>query len=121
MRRNIKNPITAADVGREFGYNPDYLTALFKENFGMGLKEYINAHKLRKAEEYLKGTDCPVKEIAAMLGFASANQFIKYFTYHEGVSPSRYRTAYFSPEDVRRMGKSLAAGVKKTVDRKAEI
>ena len=95
VRRNIKNPITAADVGREFGYNPDYLTALFKENFGMGLKEYINAHKLRKAEEYLKGTDCPVKEIAAMLGFASANQFIKYFTYHEGVSPSRYRTAYF--------------------------
>lgn len=95
VRRNIKNPITAADVGKEFGYNPDYLTALFKENFGIGLKEYINLHKLRKAKEYLKATDCPVKEIAAMLGFGSANQFIKYFTYHEGVSPSRYRSAYF--------------------------
>lgn len=94
IRRQITTPITAADVGRQFSYNPDYLTYLFKEYFGIGLKEYINEQKIKKAEEYLKTTDSPVKEIAALLGFKNANQFIKYFTYHEGVSPAHYRGQY---------------------------
>ena len=95
VRANIKTPVTAASVGRQFGYNADYLTSLFKDYFGIGLKEYINACKLRAAEEYLKTTDCPVKEIAALLGFRDANQFIKYFIYHRNISPTHYRTAYF--------------------------
>ena len=31
-----------------------------------------------------------------MLGFASANQFIKYFSYHRGISPQRYRQRYYN-------------------------
>lgn len=96
IRKKINTPITAAEVGEHFSYNPDYLTSLFKEYFGYGLKEYINDLKLKKAEEYLKTTDCPIKEIAAMLGFASANQFIKYFSYHRGISPARYRQRYYN-------------------------
>ncbi len=96
IRANICSPITATEVGSRFSYNPDYLTALFKEYFGIGLKEYINTQKLKKAEEYLKATDCPVKEIAAILGFDSANKFIKYFTYHKGTSPARYRQGYYN-------------------------
>ena len=96
IRLNICSPITAAEVGSRFNYNPDYLTALFKEYFGIGLKEYINEQKLKKAEEYLRTTDCPIKEIAAMLGFSSANKFIKYFSYHKGVSPARYRQGYYN-------------------------
>lgn len=95
IRENICEPITATEVGSHFNYNPDYLTALFKEYFEIGLKEYINLQKIRKAQEYLRTTDCPVKEIAAMLGFSSANKFIKYFTYHEGQSPAKYRAWYF--------------------------
>ncbi len=94
IRRQITTPVTAAEVGKHFSYNPDYLTTLFKEYFGIGLKEYINEQKVSKAEEYLKTTDSPIQEIAAMLGFKSANQFIKYFSYHKGVSPSHYRDHY---------------------------
>ena len=96
IRKNINTPITAADVGKQFSYNPDYLTSLFKEYFGFGLKEYINDLKLKKADEYLKTTDCSIKEIAAMLGFAGANQFIKYFSYHRDISPERYRQRYYN-------------------------
>lgn len=96
IRKNINTPLTAAEVGEHFSYNADYLTSLFKEYFGIGLKEYINDLKLKKAEEYLKTTDCPIKEIAAILGFASANQFIKYFSYHRGISPQRYRQRYYN-------------------------
>lgn len=96
VRINICSPITAAQVGENFGYNSDYLTALFKENFGVGLKEYINEQKMKRAEEYLLTTDAPIKEIAAMLGFHDANSFIKYFTYHQKISPAKFRNQYYS-------------------------
>ena len=57
----------------------------------MGLKEYINAHKLRKAEEYLKGTDCPVKEIAAMAGFRNLSYFTRQFRKVFIQPPAAYR------------------------------
>lgn len=96
VRLNVCAPITAAQVGDKFGYNSDYLTALFKENFGMGLKEYINEQKMKRAEEYLLTTDAPIKEIASLLGFGDANRFIKYFTYHQGISPAKFRSQYYS-------------------------
>ncbi len=98
VRQHICTPITAAQVGETFGYNSDYLTALFKENFGMGLKEYINEQKLKRAEEYLLTTDAPIKEIAALMGFEDANRFIKYFTYHQQISPARFRSRYYSSQ-----------------------
>ena len=96
IRINVCAPITAAQVGSTFGYNSDYLTALFKENFGIGLKEYINEQKMKRAEEILLTTDAPIKEIASMLGFGDPNRFIKYFTYHQGISPAKYRSRYYN-------------------------
>lgn len=96
IRVNVCSPITAAQVGSTFGYNSDYLTALFKENFGIGLKEYINEQKMKRAEEILLTTDAPIKEISSMLGFGDPNRFIKYFTYHQGISPAKYRNQYYN-------------------------
>lgn len=91
VQQNICSAITVIQVGAALGYNSDYLTALFKESFGIGLKEYITEQKLKRAEEYLLTTDLPIKEIAAAMGFHDANSFIKYFTYHRKISPAKFR------------------------------
>ncbi|MCI8600690.1 MAG: AraC family transcriptional regulator [Oscillospiraceae bacterium] len=96
VQQNICSPITVIQVGKALGYNSDYLTALFKEGFGIGLKEYIIEQRLKRTEEYLLTTSLPIKKIAAVMGFHDSNSFIKYFTYHRKMSPSKFRSRYYS-------------------------
>lgn len=96
IRINAAKNITVADTAKYFGYNADYLGKLFKANYGMRLKEYIAAEKIKLAKDLLLTSNLSVKEISANLGFAHENQFIKFFLYHEEVSPSLFRNKYFN-------------------------
>ena len=48
------------------------------------------------AKDLLLTTDLSVKEIAAQMEFAEENLFIKYFIYHEEISPVKFRNKYFN-------------------------
>lgn len=96
IRINAAENITVADTAKHFGYNADYLGKLFKANYGMGLKEYIAAEKIKLAKDLLLTSNLSVKEISALLGFSHENLFIKFFLYHEELSPSRFRNKYFN-------------------------
>ena len=91
----LKNP-TVAEISECFGYNPDYIGKLFKNTVGVGLKEYISAERLKHAKDLLLTTSKTVKEIAFDLGFSDENLFIKFFGYHEGISPTAYRSKYYN-------------------------
>ncbi|MBP3361313.1 MAG: AraC family transcriptional regulator [Clostridia bacterium] len=94
IRINIRNNISAVKAAEHFGYNPDYIGKLFKESFKMGLKNYICAERVKLAKDLLLSTDLTVKQIAAELGFDSENLFIKFFKYHEEISPAKFRNRY---------------------------
>lgn len=96
IRINVANNITVSDTAAHFGYNPDYLGKLFKANYGIGLKEHIAAEKVKLAKDLLLTSNLSVKEISAKLGFSHENLFIKFFLYHEELSPSRFRNKYFN-------------------------
>ena len=96
LRGNLlKNP-TVAEISEYFGYNPDYIGKLFKNTVGVGLKEYIAAERLKYAKDLLLTTSKTVKQIAFDLGFTAENLFIKFFGYHEGISPTAYRSKYYN-------------------------
>lgn len=96
VRINTARNLTVADTAAHFGYNPDYLGKLFKSTCGVGLKEYIASEKMKNAKDLLLTSNLSVKEIAAKLGFSHENLFIKFFLYHEKLSPSRFRDQYFN-------------------------
>ncbi len=96
IRRNLLKGATVAEISSHFGYNPDYIGKLFKNTVGVGLKEYISAEKLKPAKDMLLTTSKTVKQIASYLGFSDENLFIKFFTYHEGCSPTAYRSKYYN-------------------------
>lgn len=96
IRINIGGHITVADVAEHFRYNPDYIGKMFKADYGMGLKEYMIAEKIKLAEDMLLTSNLSVKEIAQKLGFDNENLFIKFFMYHEKQSPSGFRNLYFN-------------------------
>ena len=88
---NIKNNVTVKDVADHFGYNPDYIGKLFKEYFHTGLKSYIAAERIKLAKDMLFTTNMTVMRISSELGFSSENNFIKFFSYHEHISPAKFR------------------------------
>ena len=94
IRINAGNTLSAAQIGKVFGYHEEYLTRLMKQNYGQGLKFFIDAAILSKAKELLSHSNFSVKEIAAALQFSSANSFIHFYKYHEKITPNRYRNTY---------------------------
>lgn len=94
VRINSQRKLSVRDIANTFGYNPDHISKLFYKNFHVGLKEHIVQQRLHLAKDLLLTTNLSVKQIAARLDWPNENLFIKFFLYHEEVSPARFRELY---------------------------
>lgn len=93
IRIHYDKAITLEEIESRFNYNRDYLSRLFKKNFNIGIKQYIDEVKMNKAKEFIV-SGAPLSSLPDMLGIESYNLFLKKFKYHEGVSPKQFRDAY---------------------------
>lgn len=94
IRINADQPITVALVAAHFGYHADYLSRLFKGTYGHGLKEEINRVRMQNAKLFLQETDLTLAEIAERVGMEDYKLFLKFFLYHEGITPTDFRARY---------------------------
>lgn len=92
---NSDRPIKVTDVASYFGFNPDYLNRVFRRYHPEGLKAYINASRCQRIRRELSSTDLPLQEIAQKYGFQDYKYFLKYFRFHEGITPTEFRNAYY--------------------------
>ncbi|MBQ9785316.1 MAG: AraC family transcriptional regulator [Clostridia bacterium] len=95
VRVHARENLRVADVAKHFGYSPDHLSRMYRREFGHDLKEGITKQRLSFIESLLINTDYSVKEIATMSGFEDENIFVKFFKYHEGITPRTYRNRFF--------------------------
>lgn len=91
IQRNLTRPISSSDVGKAIGCNPDYLSRLFKKEYGITLGDYILQKKCSAAGYMLENSTKTITDIAAFLGFASASHFISRFKKCMGETPEAYR------------------------------
>ncbi len=94
VRINAANGVNVRRTAKHFGYSPDYLGKIFKKKYKVGLNEYIVSQKINYAKDLLITTTMSVKEISALSSVGSYNAFIKFFVYHEGITPSEFRNKY---------------------------
>jgi len=83
--------LTLNSVADEAGYNPKYLSHVFKREFGMGFSAYLRLMRIRHAVLLLEGGVTSVKNVAALCGFSDPLYFSKVFTDTVGVSPKNYK------------------------------
>lgn len=88
---NISSTTTVKDIGELFNYNNDYLSRMFKAEFGDTLKKYISSAQLQKAKTLLLTSNYSIKQVSEILEYPNVNLFIKFFKYHEKISPQKYR------------------------------
>ncbi len=96
IHQHYMEKLTLGALGKRFYINSAYLGQLFCKRFKMSFNEYLSLERLSRAAMLLQSTDRLVYEIATEVGFSTLNYFIKQFSAHYGVSPTKYRKLHAS-------------------------
>jgi AraC-like DNA-binding protein len=91
IERRYAECIGPAEIARELGRHPAYLTNLVRQATGKSLGTWLIERRLGEARVLLSETDDPVGDIAAAVGYVDVSHFARYFTRHYGAPPARWR------------------------------
>jgi AraC-like DNA-binding protein len=89
--RRYAEYIGPAEIARELGRHPAYLTNLVRETTGKSLGTWLIERRLGAARVLLSKTDTSVGDIAAAVGYSNVSHFARYFTRRYGTPPTRWR------------------------------
>ena len=98
IKANYRGGITEEQVAAYCQYNVDYLNRVFKSVCGKTIKQYINEKRMEYIKELMLCDNLPLKEIAMRAGFGEYQYFLKFFKYHEKITPTQFykQHAYLS-------------------------
>lgn len=83
--------LTLESCAAALGFNPSYLSSLFKQKTGASFHQYLLNLRLNKAEWLLAHSERPIALVAEESGFASDKTFYRVFREKYGVSPTKFR------------------------------
>lgn len=89
---HISELITTDALSRELGMNRTYLCALFVEETGQTINQYVTRVKMEEAKRLLEITSKSTAEIAEYLGYSTQSYFQRVFKKHTGMTPGEYRS-----------------------------
>lgn len=95
IRVNCYAKLTVKGLADTFGYNPNYLSTVFKKITGQPLLKYINRTRVAAAKQLLLNSSESVKAVAAQMGFEDEKHFMKLFRQFEEMTPTQYRNLYY--------------------------
>lgn len=89
--RKFCTDINLEIVASLIGLTPQYVSRMFKEEYGVNFVEYITKKRLDYAKELLKNKRIPLKEVSRAAGYIDTNYFCRLFKKHTGISPKQYQ------------------------------
>jgi len=94
IKNNFDRDVTVKELAKLLYTHPVYLGNLFSKKMGIGINEYTNKLRTKKAAELICETDLTINEIANTVGFNNYNNFFRNFEKHMGKSPVEYRRTH---------------------------
>lgn len=91
IERNLSRPISRDELAREASFAPSYLSAVFRTATGCTIPQYINARRVRMAQELLRGKPLAIAAVAGQVGFRDVSHFNRVFKRLVGATPREYR------------------------------
>ena len=92
IEENYTKPLTNESLSALYGYHPNYLCKLFKDNIQMSPYQYVLNLRIAQAKKLISETSLPLTVIATMTGFQDYPYFSSYFKKKTGLSPAVYRS-----------------------------
>ncbi len=91
IEEHYHEDIMLVDLAEKINASEKYCSALFKQSVGENFKTYLNNFRIEKAKEILLlQPSIKIGEVAEMVGFNSANTFIRVFSKHVGLTPKAF-------------------------------
>ena len=84
--------LTTGDIGHAIGLSKYHFGKAFSASTGMTLHSFVLARRIRRSRELLAGSELPLADIAASVGFSSQSHFTTVFLERTGMTPGRYRS-----------------------------
>lgn len=78
-------------LGEKYYINSAYLGQIFKKQYGIPFKDYLNNFRIDRATELLLRTNDTIYNISNSVGFNNTDYFINKFVQLKGVTPLQYR------------------------------
>lgn len=94
---HLSEDLSLTAVGRAVGFSPVYLSRIFKQCEGVGLREYIEEQRMEQGLRLIQNSRLKIYEVAGLCGYQNPAYFIKIFKAHYGVTPQEYREGKILP------------------------
>jgi two-component system response regulator YesN len=91
IKQNIQQRIKLLEIAEAAHVHPNYLSAIFKKEVGVGISDFIGNHRADAVRQFMTETDLSLTEIADTFGFSSVAYFSNFFKKAFGLSPMKYR------------------------------
>lgn len=83
--------LSLKSLSEKYYMNSAYLGQIFKKQYGISFKDYLNSYRIDRAAELLIRSDVMIYEVAIAVGFNSTDYFINKFVELKGSTPLRYK------------------------------
>ncbi|MEV5834736.1 helix-turn-helix domain-containing protein [Nocardia sp. NPDC052112] len=91
---HLDEPLTVEQLARQASVSVRTLHRHFVGRTGAKPLEWLNAQRVRRAQQLLETTDIPVERIAAACGFGTAAALRRHFRDSMGTTPDAYRRTF---------------------------
>ena len=89
--KNYNTNIKISMFTERYFFSREYLSRLFKKEYGCGIYNYVQEVRMQRAKDLLLNPDIRIQTISERLGYADNNYFSKAFKNYYGMSPSQFR------------------------------
>lgn len=91
IERRFAEPLTVAALAAQYNVEVCWFSRLFRRQMGLSPQQYLMSVRLAKARELLGTTECPIGEVARLVGYDNPLYFSRLFSRVCGCSPREYR------------------------------
>jgi AraC family transcriptional regulator, arabinose operon regulatory protein len=91
IEERMGEPLTVADIAREFNLSPSRFAHLFREEFGVSPMRYLQNQRMVRARLLLERTFLTVKEVMVQVGCSDPSHFARDFRRFHGLPPKEWR------------------------------
>jgi two-component system response regulator YesN len=91
INEDYDKDLTLESCSVRVNYHPNYIKRVFRVDTGISFSEYLAQYRLKKAKEWLLGTDMSISEIAEKLRYSNLQNFSRSFRRMVGVSPTEFK------------------------------
>lgn len=95
LDEHIGESVSLRDLSRQFTYNPDYISRIFKKHTNTTVGGYIMLRKMARARQLLSEGHT-VAQVQLMTGYSSYAHFARTFKEQVGIPPGAYRNSYLN-------------------------